>query len=95
MSWNSSLNPTPDIRLLIADEVSLQENTIQSLERLGWRLCRVEMPKYLKTGTSPEYQLSHIKLLVWSMTQYTRLLWLDTDTLVVRSLEQLFITGER
>ena len=95
MSWNSSLNPTPDIRLLIADEVSLQENTIQSLERLGWRLCRVEMPKYLKTGTSPEYQLSHIKLLVWSMTQYTRLLWLDTDTLVVRSLEKLFITGER
>ena len=95
MSWNSSLNPTPDIRLLIAEEVSLQENTIQSLERLGWRLCRVEMPKYLKTGTSPEYQLSHIKLLVWSMTQYTRLLWLDTDTLVVRSLEKLFITGER
>ena len=95
MSWNSSLNPTPDIRLLIADEVSLQENTIQSLERLGWRLCRVEMPRYLKTGTSPEYQLSHIKLLVWSMTQYSRLLWLDNDTLVIRSLEKLFITGER
>ena len=95
MSWNSSLYTTPDIRLLIAEEVRLPENTIQSLERLGWIICRVEMPKYLKTGTSPEYQLSHIKLLVWSMTQYTRLLWLDTDTLVVRSLEKLFITGER
>ena len=94
-SWNSSLYATPDLRLLIAEEVSLSGDTIQSLERLGWRLCRVELPNYLKKGTSPEYQLSHIKLLVWSMTQYSRLLWLDTDTLVIRSLERLFITGER
>ena len=95
MNWNSSLHPMPDLRLLIAEEVSLSEVTTQRLEQIGWRLCRVEMPGYLKTGTSPEYQLSHIKLLAWGLAQYTTLLWLDTDTLVVRGLHQLFLTGEK
>ena len=95
MNWDSNLHPLPDLRLLIAEEISLSEGTIERLERLGWRLCRGEMPEYLKTGTSPEYRLSHIKLLAWGLTQYTTLLWLDTDTLVVRGLEQLFITGEK
>ena len=96
MNWDSSLHPLPDMRLLIAaGEVSLSEVTIQRLESLGWRLCGVEMPEYLKTGTSPEYRLSHIKLLAWGLTQYSALLWLDTDTLVVRGLEQMFITGEK
>ena len=95
INWNSSLHPLPDLMLLIAEEVSLSDLTIQSLERLGWRVCRVEMPQYLKTGTSPEYHLSYIKLLVWAMVQYTNILWLDTDTLVVQSLDQLFLTGEK
>ena len=68
MNWDSSLHSLPDLRLLIAEEVSLSEVTIQRLERLGWRLCRGEMPEYLKTGMSPEYRLSHIKLLAWSST---------------------------
>ena len=94
-SWNESHHPMPDLRLLIAEEVRLSSVTTERLESLGWRVCRVEMPQYLKTGTSPEYHLSHIKLLVWGMTQYEALLWLDTDTLVVHSLYQLFLKGDR
>ena len=32
---------------------------------------------------------SYSKLLVWNMTQYSSVLWLDSDTLVVASLHTL------
>ena len=62
---------------------------------VGWGLCRVEMPDYLKTGVIPQYTLAYSKLFVWNMTQYGTLLWLDSDTIVARSIHKLFLRADR
>ena len=48
-----------------------------------------------KAGTIPQYTLSYSKLFVWNMTMYERLLWLDSDCLVVNSLHKLLARANR
>ena len=43
----------------------------------------------------PHYALSYSKLFVWNMTQYGTLLWLDSDTIVARSIHKLFLRADR
>ena len=50
---------------------------------------------YVKAGTIPQYTLSYSKLFVWNMTMYERLLWLDSDCLVVNSLHKLLARANR
>ena len=45
--------------------------------------------------SSCDVTLSPSKLYVWNMTQYSTLLWLDSDTLVVRSLHSLLARADR
>ena len=49
----------------------------------------------LKAGTIPQYTLSYSKLFVWNMTMYEKLLWLDSDCLVVKSLDRILARASR
>ena len=53
------------------------------------------MAKHLKkfgsfTSDTVYFEMSFGKLFVWNMTQYETVLWLDSDTLVVQSLTNVF-----
>ena len=47
------------------------------------------------TGVIPQYRLAYSKLFVWNMTQYRTLLWMDSDTIVARSIHKLFSRADR
>ena len=109
-SWDSQ-HPRPDLRLLVIEPHDLGSATLARLEEVGWGLCHVTVPPFLQSGTIPQYTLSYrwravvcvilcrhlvpSKLYVWNMTQYSTLLWLDSDTLVVTSLHTLLARADR
>ena len=109
-SWDSQ-HPRPDLRLLVIEPHDLASATLAKLEEVGWGLCHVTVPPFLQSGTIPQYTLSYrwlavvcvilcchlvtSKLYVWNMTQYSALLWLDSDTLVVTSLHTLLARADR
>ena len=109
-SWDSQ-HPRPDLRLLVIEPHDLGSATLAKLEEVGWGLCHVTVPPFLQSGTIPQYTLSYrwlavvcvilcrhlvpSKLYVWNMTQYSALLWLDSDTLVVTSLHTLLARADR
>ena len=49
----------------------------------------------MMTGVIPQYRLAYSKLFVWNMTQYRTLLWMDSDTIVARSIHKLFSRADR
>ena len=49
----------------------------------------------MKLGVIPQYTLAYSKLFVWNMTQYQALLWMDSDTIVARSIHKLFLRADR
>ena len=49
----------------------------------------------MMTGVIPQYRLAYSKLFVWNMTQYQTLLWMDSDTIVARSIHKLFFRADR
>ena len=93
-TWNST-DPLPDLRLVIIEPASLNETTLARLQEVGWGLCHTEMPDIMMTGVIPQYRLAYSKLFVWNMTQYQTLLWMDSDTIVARSIHKLFLRADR
>ena len=93
-TWNSS-QPLPDLRLIIIEPASLNQTTLSRLQEAGWGLCHMEMPDIMMTGVIPQYRLAYSKLFVWNMTQYQTLLWMDSDTIVARSIHKLFLRADR
>ena len=85
----------PDPRLIVTEPSELDIATRDSLRSVGWGLCHIEMPDFMKTGTIPQYTLSYSKLFVWNMTSYKAVLWLDSDCLVVRSLHPVLARANR
>jgi len=51
----------------------------------------VPMPSGLRWPSSdPRYKFGFWKLQIWRLTQFEKLVWLDTDAIVVRSMDWLF-----
>ena len=84
----------------------LKSSTLMQLSQQGWGLCHVPMLDFLKKNTGDGFhttnhtgyfvsdtlyfEMSFSKLFVWNMTQYETILWLDSDTLVAKSLTKVF-----
>ena len=55
------------------------------------RLILIQAEQFLHfTLDTVYFEMSFSKLFVWNMTQYETVLWLDSDTLVVKSLTEVF-----
>ena len=93
-TWNGT-DPLPDLRLIIIEPASLNQTTLARLQEVGWGLCHMEMQDTMMTGVAPYFRLAYSKLFVWNMTQYRTLLWMDSDTIVVRSIHKLFFRADR
>mmetsp|Transcript_73350 Transcript_73350/g.137076 ORF Transcript_73350/g.137076 Transcript_73350/m.137076 type:complete len:326 (+) Transcript_73350:81-1058(+) len=63
------------------------------LEALGGTVQPVQpvhIPAHIKAELPFEWQLAWLKLQVFNMTDYDRLIWLDNDSIVTKSLDFLF-----
>lgn len=67
---------------------------IQGLRRLNvfvFPVLKVDMPNHLWNATlHPTWRVASWKLAVWKLTQFKKLIWLDADSVVSRSIDWLF-----
>merc|ERR1712083_657538 len=74
----------------------------QALERLNAQVLPLQ-DRWPSLATSKElkplHRFAYLKLQIWLLTQYEKLIWLDTDAILVRSIDWLFerqpIWGQR
>ena len=84
----------PDLRLLIIQPTVLRHSSLSQLSSMGWGLCHVPRLDFLKVQY-PKYADAFGKLFVWNMTQYEVVVWMDSDTLAVKSLHSLFSKADQ
>ncbi|KDD73670.1 hypothetical protein H632_c1943p0, partial [Helicosporidium sp. ATCC 50920] len=83
------------VALAVSDSVSAEAEEILSLE--GWHVRRVSAISNPGRWTGadaafpPRFWAVYTKLLAFNLTEYTRVVYLDADTIVRRSLDPLFL----
>ena len=81
--------------MLIIEPSDLSKKSLRRVEEAGWGICKVPRLKYfgivIQTLSVEERRLDMFgKLFVWNMTQYSTALWLDSDSIAIRSLHSIF-----
>ncbi|KAL6498512.1 hypothetical protein OROHE_026609 [Orobanche hederae] len=82
-------NTTKDLILLVNDNIS--PRSLEALRSAGWqpmRIRRIRSP-YSKENTYNEWNYS--KLLIWKLTRYEKLLFIDADLIVNKNLDKFFV----
>ncbi|TKY52216.1 UDP-glucuronate protein [Spatholobus suberectus] len=81
-------NYTRDL-LLLADE-SIGPKSIRGLKAAGWKIKRIEriLNPFAEKGSYNEWNYS--KLRIWQLTMYDKIIFLDADLLVLKSVDGLF-----
>ncbi|EFA85777.1 putative glycosyltransferase [Heterostelium album PN500] len=76
--------------VLVTEKIS--DATVNRLTKLG---CLVELVKPIEVGSEVSVQIARwmpafTKFKSWAMSKYTRIIWLDSDMLILRSIDHLF-----
>lgn len=90
--------------ILLTNTTHLPEGT--SLAETFWKLNvqvfplqKVPVPPSVQDKLVPVWRVAFWKLQIWRMTQYEKLIWLDTDSVVFHSIDYIFnrkpIWGQR
>jgi hypothetical protein len=79
---------TKDMVALVSDGVS--EGGIRLLEADGWIVERIELLANPNSKRPTRFWGVYTKLKIFNMTEYRRVVYLDADTIVTRSIEDLF-----
>ncbi|CAI5465408.1 unnamed protein product [Closterium sp. Yama58-4] len=76
----------------VSKEVS--QRAQRSLALAGWKVVAVGRMRSNFKASSNYCKYNHSKLRLWQMAQYSKLIFLDTDMLVLRNLDHLFAMPE-
>ncbi|CAI5489812.1 unnamed protein product [Closterium sp. Naga37s-1] len=76
----------------VSKEVS--QRAQRSLALAGWKVVAVGRMRSSFKASSNYCKYNHSKLRLWQMAQYSKLIFLDTDMLVLRNLDHLFAMPE-
>ncbi|XP_061338037.1 putative UDP-glucuronate:xylan alpha-glucuronosyltransferase 4 [Gastrolobium bilobum] len=81
-------NYTRDL-LLLADE-SIGPKSIRGLKASGWKIKRIQriLNPFAKKGSYNEWNYS--KLRIWQLTMYDKIIFLDSDLLVLKNIDAFF-----
>nr|KYP74339.1 Glycogenin-1 [Cajanus cajan] len=81
-------NQTTDL-LLLADE-SIGPKSLRGLKSAGWKIKRIKriLNPFAEKGSYNEWNYS--KLRMWQLTMYDKIIFLDADLLVLKSIDDLF-----
>jgi len=66
---------------------------VQAMGRLGVKVLpvhRVDVPAQFASKLPKRWNIPYWKLQIWRLTQYEKLIWLDTDAILFRSMDWLF-----
>ncbi|XP_020549785.1 putative UDP-glucuronate:xylan alpha-glucuronosyltransferase 5 [Sesamum indicum] len=82
-------NSTKDLILLVDDSISTK--SLQGLKAAGWKIkhiTRIRSP-HARSETYNEWNYS--KLRIWQLTEYSKLIFIDSDFIVLRNTDEFFI----
>ncbi|RDY13270.1 putative UDP-glucuronate:xylan alpha-glucuronosyltransferase 4, partial [Mucuna pruriens] len=76
--------------LLLADK-SIGPESTRGLRAAGWKIRRIQRIKspFAKKGAYNEWNYS--KLRIWNLTTYHKVIFIDSDLLVLRNIDHLFV----
>ena len=77
--------------VLCTDDVSAENRKI--LEGDGWKIKQTNAIETPYTNHAKQYDKVFTKLLVWTLTEYRRIVFMDSDTLVYDNIDELFRCG--
>ncbi|KAK6139443.1 hypothetical protein DH2020_026797 [Rehmannia glutinosa] len=82
-------NSTKDLVLLADDSISMKSQ--QALKAAGWKIKHIKRIRspYARTGTYNEWNYS--KLRIWQLTDYDKLIFVDSDFLILRNTDEFFV----
>lgn len=75
--------------LLLADD-SIGHESIKGLKSAGWKIKHIQriLNPFAKKGTYNEWNYS--KLRIWQLTMYDKIIFLDSDLLVLKNIDHFF-----
>mmetsp|Transcript_102481 Transcript_102481/g.330660 ORF Transcript_102481/g.330660 Transcript_102481/m.330660 type:complete len:421 (-) Transcript_102481:344-1606(-) len=65
-------------------------STLRKLNVQTLPVHEVHVPEGTRLPLKPSFKFGYWKLQIWRLTQFEKLIWLDTDTILVRSIDWLF-----
>ncbi|XP_045790878.1 putative UDP-glucuronate:xylan alpha-glucuronosyltransferase 4 [Trifolium pratense] len=84
----SNISYTRDL-ILLADK-SIGHKSIKGLKSAGWKIKRIQriVNPFAQKGTYNEWNYS--KLRIWQLTMYDKIIFLDSDLLVLKNIDHFF-----
>lgn len=81
-------NSTKDLVLLYDDSVSAK--SLRGLRAAGWKTKRIERIRSPFSKKDSYNEWNYSKLRVWQLTEYDKVIFIDSDLLVLKNIDNLF-----
>ena len=78
--------------VLCTEDISVESRKI--LENDGWTVKQVKTIATPYTNYPKQYRKVFSKFLIWTLTEYRRIVFMDSDTLVYANIDELFHCGK-
>ncbi|KAE9615964.1 putative glucuronosyltransferase [Lupinus albus] len=79
----------PDLLLLVDN--SIGSESIRGLKAAGWKIKHIELiSKPFSKNGSHNNEWNYSKVLIWQLTMYDKIIFLDADVLILDNIEELF-----
>ncbi|KAL1566099.1 putative UDP-glucuronate:xylan alpha-glucuronosyltransferase 4 [Salvia divinorum] len=82
-------NTTKDLVLLADDHVSPE--SINGLRSAGWKIKRIQRIRNPHSKKRAYNEWNYSKLRLWELAEYDKVMFIDSDFIVTRSLDEFFI----
>ncbi|KAL9248100.1 hypothetical protein vseg_021460 [Gypsophila vaccaria] len=81
-------NTTKDL-VLLADH-SISDHSIKGLQSAGWKTKRIRRIRSPKADSSAYNKWNYSKLRVWQLTEYDKVIFIDSDFIVLHNIDHFF-----
>ncbi|CAO2836676.1 unnamed protein product [Amaranthus hypochondriacus] len=81
-------NTTKDL-ILLADH-TISNHSILGLQAAGWKIKRIDRIKSPNANTGAYNEWNYSKLRVWQLTEYNKVMFIDSDFIVLRNIDHFF-----
>lgn len=82
-------NTTKDLVLLADDHIS--PKSLEGLRSAGWKIKRIQRIRSPQSKKNSYNEWNYSKLRLWQLTEYNKVMFIDSDLIVTRNLDHFFI----
>ncbi|KAI5658879.1 hypothetical protein M9H77_27672 [Catharanthus roseus] len=82
-------NTTKDLILLADDHIS--QNSLKVLVESGWKIKKIKRIRSSNAPKNAYNEWNYSKLRIWQLTEYDKVMFIDSDLLVLRNLDEFFL----